>query len=416
MILLFPLKKNQNISTNKNNINQWVSLENKTKINTFCDEDGDEDNFCSFLLSESLWNKIYHGKASSSYAQPFCLNKKQEKSCLKDLITNPKKCLLVRDNVKSNISSSDCNSLSTAITYGQLYDTYEDCPGQIGNLAVNQLVRIINHFKKDQGIPYSNKDCSKKTASQFIEFMKNAEYEEQTWGISYCYDNKILADETCSITLLENLESSPYSEERIISKILSNTRGTTKNLKCKHIDEKIYGPNLLKYQVGCFMLFNKNNCSATMCPKKIVVDGKFFNHIKTKYKATVPYLALTGSQLGKDMNTIVIKKLDLKQKTIKNFFALKNFISEKKKNIVHGMGCLEDIIREQFYRKNIGDCTPVPFIIDGILPKNKVLITRVAIDRLRLPRSIYWGDIYNAVRMFQKQNHTHKWTLYGLSR
>jgi hypothetical protein len=84
--------------------------------------------------------------------------------------------------------------------------------------------------------------------------------------------------------------------------------------------------------------------------------------------------------------------------------------------IVHGIGCIEDLVPEQFQRTAINQCHPLPFIIDGHTQKNDEtwLVARLAIDDIHTPRFIMWPNIFNAVSAYRELHPLNTWTLYGI--
>jgi hypothetical protein len=92
------------------------------------------------------------------------------------------------------------------------------------------------------------------------------------------------------------------------------------------------------------------------------------------------------------------------------------FLKKANKAIVHGVGCAEDLLPSFFKSNSLNQCSPLPFIIDGMIKENDktVFVTRTAVDSLQAPRLISWSSIYSGVKSYQKIHPLRLWTLYGL--
>ena len=90
--------------------------------------------------------------------------------------------------------------------------------------------------------------------------------------------------------------------------------------------------------------------------------------------------------------------------------------SKNKKGIIHGIGCAEDLLPSFFKTKAFNQCSPLPFIIDGMLKENDkvVFVTRSGADSLQAPRLVGWSLVYSAVKSYQRTHPLKLWTLDGL--
>jgi hypothetical protein len=96
--------------------------------------------------------------------------------------------------------------------------------------------------------------------------------------------------------------------------------------------------------------------------------------------------------------------------------SISSFFKKSKNGIIHGVGCAEDLLPSFFKSRAFNQCTPLPFIIDGMIKENDktVFITRTAIDSLQAPRMVNWSLIFSAVKSYQRYHPLKLWTLYGL--
>ena len=122
-----------------------------------------------------------------------------------------------------------------------------------------------------------------------------------------------------------------------------------------------------------------------------------------------------------DQNKSAVKLLEevykLKPRQLRNLTNLEVYLRQKPNGIIHGVGCAEDILPQFFKRKSFNFCTPIPFILDGIVTvnENKVLVTRTAYDDIHSPRLIPWNWIFTGVMKYQNHHPLNQWNLYGLS-
>jgi hypothetical protein len=109
---------------------------------------------------------------------------------------------------------------------------------------------------------------------------------------------------------------------------------------------------------------------------------------------------------------------DFKQsgKSLNNLSGITKFFKSSNKGIIHGVGCAEFLLPTFFKLRSINQCTPLPFIIDGMIKEvdKTVFTTRTAVDSLQAPRLISWSSIYSGVKSYQQLHPLKMWTMYGL--
>ena len=92
------------------------------------------------------------------------------------------------------------------------------------------------------------------------------------------------------------------------------------------------------------------------------------------------------------------------------------FFKQHEKGIIHGIGCAEDLLPTVVRRRSFNQCTPTPFLVDGIFEKNenKTLVLRTAFDDILSPRLTPWNWVFTAVMKYQEMHPLKQWNLYGL--
>src|SRR5690606_18276419 len=105
-----------------------------------------------------------------------------------------------------------------------------------------------------------------------------------------------------------------------------------------------------------------------------------------------------------------------KGKVLNNLSSLSTYFKNSKNGIVHGVGCAEDLLPTFIKTHSMNQCTPLPFVINGMLKdKDKVVfVTRTGADSVQAPRLLSWSIIYSGVKSYQRMHPLKQWTMYGL--
>ena len=101
---------------------------------------------------------------------------------------------------------------------------------------------------------------------------------------------------------------------------------------------------------------------------------------------------------------------------IRNLTDVKYFLNTHANGIIHGIGCIEDLLPEQYKRLTMNQCRPLPFIVDGYQTKKEELwlVARLSIDDIHTPRILSWPNVFNRVSAYQELHPLNTWTLYGI--
>lgn len=393
-----------------------------------CDNLANRSSYCDPYQKQSYWNKILVANNKMEYLRYPCqgivekntleLSKGDLESCVQAINKNNEICSFSSvARYPSLTPKPSCKEISLALNNSKLFANYKDCPGNIDNEGIINISRILMHFAGKE-IDKNQTMCNTNPSALFAKLTLDSD-NDQAWNLRLCYPDKINNREACIPTIMGQHTTSEYSEDKVIAEILYQTRGTSRTLKCNIIEEGEYKPHLLQYKSGCFVIYKSDNCSATNCPKKIILDEREITHIKYKGDIFFDYFPNSFSKDRYSINSNLIEQKKFKMTQITNFTELKRRLTSTDPAIAHGVGCLEDILPNFFKKVSFNQCTPMAFILDGVMQSDsdeddKMVITRTALDDLHSPRIVKWNNIFNAIKNFQQFHPLNSWTLYAI--
>ena len=182
-------------------------------------------------------------------------------------------------------------------------------------------------------------------------------------------------------------------------------------------NETSFNPSRISSNDGCHIIYDFDNCKDNKCLKKIVVNNKNIKNINYDDAPNFYYFPEKISKDAFSSINFLKNNLNIKQTPISNLNQIRSFLKEKN-NIIHGVGCIQNIYPRQFKLRSMNQCKPTAFIIDNIIEENKniYLSIRTSIDDLHSPRLIHWSFIYNSLKTYQNVHSINSWTLYGLQK
>jgi hypothetical protein len=410
---------------NKEFFAQSIPLFQRSYISNLCTNINNSEKFCSDYLAKDVWTKIINGERPKYLMSYKCKNMmgkkdvsiKDLRSCSAKFKKEPDYCVL---NGNKRLSSlfplQNCNTLSDAFNESRLKTNYHDCPGRIDNQGITNLHRIINHIS-DQKSESTPDTCEFQANYSFAKL--NIDYENQkAWPMKICYKNKVTEDDICEIYIPGSSETSELSENKVVAKILYKSYGASDKEVCRIVDDKSYNPVRLEYRVGCFIVYNRAECSTLHCPKKVILNKKEINNLNYVGVPTFDYFPNSFSNEKYSAVNILADTYKIEKRSIKNLTELHFYFKQFKKGIVHGIGCAEDLLPVYFKRKSLNSCLPLPFIIDGIVEKNneKFLIFRSSIEDVHTPRLMKWNYIFSSIASYRELHPLSTWALYGIKK
>ena len=413
-----PLKKQVEFYREKIPLVQRIYLDN------LCNSLSNPELFCSSYLKEDVWSKILNSempeykmsyKCQQMYNKKETLSTLQLRNCGSKLATDKAFCeTRGSQDYPSNFPYQNCENLSRSLVKSKLVTNYHDCPGNIDNEGLTNIHRIINHFSP-RNIITSPANCAGETNYTLAKLNLGVNFEEG-WPLKVCYLSRVDNKEKCETYIPGSRPDEPLSEDRMIARILYQNKGAPSKTNCKIVDKKDYNPLRSEYKSGCFILNSAENCSAIFCEKKVIWDTKEQADIKFIGVPIFDYFPTTYKNERYAFTNLINEVHKTQDRMIRNLTDIKYFLNTHPNGIVHGVGCIEDLIPEQFQRIAINQCRPMPFIIDGHSLKNDEtwLVGRIAIDDIHTPRTLTWPNVFNAVSAYQELHPLNTWTLYGI--
>jgi hypothetical protein len=396
----------------------------KIYIENLCNNLTSPDLFCESYLKQDTWNAIINGEAPTykmSYKCQNLMGKTEEltlndlKNCGSKLIKDPSICeTRGNKNFLSDFPLQNCDNISDALKKSKLKTNYHDCPSNVDNEAITNIHRVVNHFAP-RNIKTSKETCAGEAHYTFARLNFDIKHDEG-WPLKICYMNRVTDKEVCVPYIPGSREDDPRSEDQVIAKIIYLQKGAPAKTKCRIVDSKTYNPLRSEFKFGCFIVYDADTCTTLSCNKKVIWEEKTIADIKFIGTPVVDYFPTAFINERYAFDSMINELIKTQGRSIKNLTDLKFFLDKIPNSIVHGVGCAEDLMPEEFERIGINQCHPLPFIIDGHLLKNNEtwLVFRSAIDDLHSPRLILWHNIFNAVSAYRELHPLNTWTLYGI--
>lgn len=402
-------------------LEQKVSAVNREYLANICSHLDDEKLFCQDFLYVSFWNKIANGQANRLYAEEICkralksptLTDPQVRECLARMKKETDICLYPA-TTSGLVPQMECDLLSTALNYSSLRSDYNDAPVTSDQLGVTNMGRIILNANKTPVKAFEGPG-SVISAGETFAFNESFDNEEK-WQLQACYDNQITNQEVCQQVILGKYAGLRQSYTTVVEDILRRTRGAEQNISCSMITEREYNPVLLKFKTGCHIVYNETQCQISKCPHKIIYNDRPITHIKIKSNLSIDYFPLNIPSERTSQHYLLTNDFRRGSKSLNNLSSINAFFKKSRKGIIHGVGCAEELLPSFFKARSMNQCSPLPFIIDGIV-KNEdktVLVTRTALDSLQAPRLVSWSNIFSSVKSYQLLHPMRLWTMYGM--
>lgn len=399
-----------------------LNLIQKDYIENVCTNLDHEEMFCNEFLNVSFWSKIAGGQADKIYADSICqkamgsgsISGPQLKQCLARLKKENDLCMYGAGRDQSLSPHLDCDSLSLALNHSSLRSNYRDCPGSSDQLAATNFTRVLLNITQAEIKPVAG-PCSAVSIGETVMFNDRFDNDEG-WTMEACFFDKIKEREICSKTFFGNYGDHPIAYTNIVAGILRETRGADKSVTCKMIASDEYNPLLLQYKTGCQIIYDRDKCFASQCKHRILYNDSDIDFIKIKNRVNIEYFPLTIK--GERFTLQYLLTRDFKQvaKSYNNLTSVTRHFRTGKKGILYGIGCAEDLLPTFFKVHSMNQCSPIPFIVDGMIQDEDSLafVTRTAADSLQAPRILSWSNIYSGVRAYQRYHPLKLWTLYAL--
>lgn len=406
----------------------------RTKINSFqrtyienlCSNLNSAEKFCHNYLKGDVWTKIANGempaykmtyKCADILKKPLPLSRKDLSACALRFNEKPEICTTEGSkNYPSNYPFLNCNDQSDTLLKSKLVTPYQDCPGNIDNEGIINFHRLSMHFNPRTYVS-SPENCATESNYTYARTVIDAG-NDAGWPLKVCYLNRVENKEQCTPYIPGSRDNENLSEDKVIAQILYQHYGSSLKTACTVVDNETYNPLRSNFKAGCFIVYDKNNCTTLKCDKKIILDEKTIPSIRYEGVPTFDYLPSTFMNERYALSNLIKEKMGVQSRTLQNVTDLKFYLDQMPQAVVHGVGCAEDLVPELIQRIALNQCKPLPFIIDSHITKDGELFlsTRLAIDNLHSPRLLRWSSVYNAVAGYKELHPLNSWTLYGLKK
>ncbi|OUR98936.1 hypothetical protein A9Q84_05860 [Halobacteriovorax marinus] len=395
----------------------------RTYLKNLCGNIDNKKLFCDKYLAKDIWSKIVTGEKPDYLLKYKCKNvlrkekltKTEIKKCALKFKSEPNYCITNGNNKHLSLFPlENCHNISKALNHSRLITKYHDCPGGIDNEGIINIHRIMSHFNPTE-LPSTEITCASEPNLTFAKLNIQSN-NSRGWPLKICFKNLATENKECYPYVPGASTSDKLSEDKVISKILKKVERTPFEVKCKLTNSRVYNPNRLGYKAGCFIVYDPGNCTTMHCPKEVYYETKLIDYLIYEGKILYDYFPTSFSNEKYATSNLMKETLKRDSKLIRNLTALKFFFENSKTGIVHGLGCAEDIQPQVFHRRLLNQCTPLPFIIDGISKEEgrTKLVFRSSISDIHTPKLMEWNILFNAVANYKELHPLSTWTLYGI--
>lgn len=391
-------------------------------LRNFCSNADNSKSFCSEFFATNFFSKVVEKTKPDIYIKDICQEALGKtvwspmvlKECVRKLRLEQEACFWGSHENSGLAPQPRCDHLSLALNYSSLNAEYDDCPRYSDQMGITNMARVLRHIEK-QPVGSFQGFCSVLSAGTVFEFNKKYDNEE-VWKASMCYEDPVENIEKCLPVFFGDYASSTASLTTVVNEILFRTKGAAKDAKCEIVKKADWNPNILKYRYGCQIIVDENNCGMGRCSYKIIHNEKELKGLKIKEGLPLDYFPTDLMNEKYSQTYILQKDAQRKMKIVNTLPGMKEFFKANPKGILHGIGCAEDLQPGFFKKVTFNQCSPLPFIIDGIVSEGDraALITRSAADNIHAPRLISWSSIYSAVKTYQYHHPVKQWTLYAI--
>lgn len=411
-------------------VKEMLGPEKFDYLQNLCGNINTKELFCSYFFSNDYWKKKIINVSNSILLTPTCPDK-DAKSCAEHINRTPTYCHWSMLNNPSLLPRANCQESSTALNFSSLNFNYRDCPARLANTAITNAGRILFHFGYDKILFAKSKKpqppdiawspttlCNTTSATALLDFTHKVEWDD-VWNSKICFTDRLQRKHFCSPYLISNLPNSAFSLTSTVTEILKKANRMDRGYQCSLIDEKQYDNRLLKFKTGCWIL-TPENFEMTSTNVRVVIDDREQRDVfKISDKVTFPYLSNSTQTEYNNFQSKIEKELSIKASLIKTLSAAELHL-KKPQAILHGIGCLEELLPDYFISNNLSQCSAAPFIISGILKSEKVadayMVVHSSLDEVASPRIISWHQIVFSVEAYQRIHPRMAWSLYGLTR
>jgi hypothetical protein len=400
-----------------------ISYEHRSYIATLCKNLDSEENFCSTFLDLDFWKKVEIGDQPLYYMKYRCPNltgsgelfRKQLKECADILAENENLCRTYDfEGMNGLFPMPSCNQITRALASSRFISNFNDCPSHIENEGITNLHRLMMHFDPQPMIS-KPESCLAEVNLNFVTLQSRFEVEKSS-ALKICYRDRIINQDVCLPYVPGHHPSSALAETKVVTRILSKTKGHNEKDECKVVETSKFNPSRLEYKVGCFIIFDQDQCTPLQCPKQIIYNQNLVKDLRYEGEPLFYYFATSYVNTKHAGENMVSEVLKLEKKELKNLTEINFFLEQNPLGLIHGVGCAEDLLPHFFKRRAFNECRPLPFIIDGVRKDKEHFLTvfRSSIHSIHSPELVPFNFVFTAISNYQFIHPLKTWTLYGL--
>ena len=426
LTLLKPdqFKEKQRYTVLLNNAKTFKELLNpglQNYLRLTCQNFDQKEKFCLSYFQTSYWQKAAIGEKRKTPLKAYCkallkkdkISKRELEICASRLATAGDFCLNGIDSENALSPALNCAQTSYLLNNSTLYKDYLDCPGSVANQGIVNISRLIHHITKS--VVRDENSCLTTASLAFAKLSEEAS-DGSLWKEKLCYLDRIKSEEICYPVIFGHALDSSFSVTTVMEKILSRTKGLNPNEKCKLVSKRRYNPALSEYRSGCVLVLDEDNCSAHKCDFKTYLNQREIDIAKVKADDSFYYYPVRFTQKSSSAASILARYYEKKEKQIRNISLLKKVMKDHPEAVFHGVACMEDIYPEHFSKITINQCSPLPFIFDGLIEKNGLYAVnmKTAMDSLAAPKIVPWSHLFSALMDYQRKHPLNTWGLSAI--
>ncbi len=392
-------------------------------LERFCENADNAKPFCDGLLTTSFFSKVAEGLQPDIHVRQLCREVMGTENwtpavrseCIRRLRADPAACAWTARGFAGLSPRPRCDQLSTALNASNLWTLYEDCPRHSDQQAVTNMARVLLHTEQPPVVALEGGLCSALSATTFMEF--NRRYDnENAWAAGVCYLDRVEEKERCLPAFFGDHPTSPAAITRVVGEVLTRTKGAAPGTKCTLVRQDDWSPVALQYKYGCFIVVDMENCGLAQCGHKVVFNEREIKDLKLKTQLAFDYFPTSLTTEKYSQTYVLQREGGRRTRALQTLPAVGEFFRGQPKGIAHGVACAEDLLPGFFRKRSFNQCTPLPFIVDGLVQEGDKasLVTRSAADDVHAPRLVPWARLFAAVKAYQALHPLRQWSFHAV--
>ncbi len=384
--------------------------------------------FCAARSSISYWDKVLAELRDKRPLKFLCtdleeklkLNFSDLKACVDFMRAHPDACSTLSSSLAAGPA---CSSIEIGLDQEQnAFD--KDCGDDLENKAPVTISRLLSWLRPEGSKTKAKKsgsDCVAKSYRPFLDFIEDTPLDS-SWETKLCYKLGGESKNRCLNFIFSNDRSyglasriEVYLRQKFPQDLIKNRK-----LNCAVVSPKQYFPQLLKFQTGCFLVTNFNQCKNKNCKMKIVLNGKEKKAPQFEFTSSYELFPTSSQKTNESIFFWLKKRLKFSTKKV-NSLGDYQVLAENSKGPVAavGIGCAEALVSGGIIGTGPLSCTPSSFLITALGPASPVgpvrsVIVRTDFDSSTTPRVLLWTQVVQSVFLYQQTLSYSFWPLHAV--